>query len=207
MFKGNYTQIGLIAVLIGVVVYFAFTTTPIPKNEYVNGTSNYDTELYIVPNYITNEMILIAVVIIIAFYFSTKIKDIKNTRITEREFKEMISKEIRKKQTTPLPDGKYELPKGKSIISPDVLLRYKLENKMRIPFQYVAQSIITSIDGQEKYFVVTGNPNTKIIDDFVETKEKLGYKDKCPDCGRFFDVKYIMPEEIKELKEMKIFTQ
>ena len=201
-------QIVLLILLIGTFFYYANTTNPIPKAEFnINVSTNYDTEEYIVPKYITNEMAVFGAVIAVALFFSSMIKGIKDVRITEREFKETISREIRKKQTIPLPDGRYELPKGRAIVNPNILLRYKTENKIKTAFQYVAQVMIANTNEKERYFIVTGSPFTKFIDDFVETDSALTIKDKCPECGRFFDMKFITPEEMKELKELRIFSQ
>lgn len=204
----NSTQIMLVLVLIAFIWYISYTTTPIPISELnENVTANYNTQEYIVLNYITNEMVGIGVILVLALFLSTKIKDIKQTRITEREFKKMISREIKKKQNEPLPDGKYEIPKGEIVMYPNILLRYKTENKITQPFKYIAQITIEDVNGKEHYYLVTGNPNTAFIDDFVETDERLTIIDKCPNCGRFPDEKIILPDELRALKEFKQLIQ
>lgn len=200
-------QLLLFGLIIGFIWYTIFLTTPVPINNLNNVTKNYDTVAYTSPNYVTNEMGFIGTALVVVAFIMTKTKEAKTTRISERKFKEIVSKEIKKKQTTPLPDGNYELPEGKFNVDLNVLLRYRTENKVSKPFKYVGQVTGTDSNERENYYIVSGDPISGMLDDFVPSDERLTIADKCPDCGRFYDVKFITPEEIKELKDIKYSFQ
>jgi len=200
----NKTQGFLAIALIIFFLYLGTSTNPVPNYNNETGTVSYGIDDVAPPAYVSNEQIVIGIVLVIALFFSFKIKDIQRGRVSERIFKENITREIQKKQNVLLPNGKYELPKGDFEVNPHLITRFYTPDKgERYAVQYVAQATITEEGtGEEKYFYVTGSPVTSEIDDFIPTKEAIKLSDKCPDCGKFFSEKFVGLDQYKKMKDI-----
>ncbi len=203
----NISQVLLAIALIGLILYFSSSTTPVLNLNNETGEYLYTENDYVPKNYVSNEMAGLGIILVIFLFFSVKVKGISKDKITERQFKEIVTREIRKKQTVPLPNGDYELENWKFNVDPNILSVYITEKGVRTQSKYVTQVTLTDNYKIEHYYLVSGNPFTGIIDGMVPTDTKLAYKDKCPDCGRFPDEKIITPEELKILKEFKHLTE
>ncbi len=203
----NISQVLLAVALIALIGYFTSSTTPVPNLNNVTGEYLYTENDYVPKNYVSNEMAGLGFILVVFLYFSARVKGMAKDILTERQFKEIVTREIRKKQTVPLPDGSYEIEKWKFKVDPNILPVYITEKGIRKLSKYVAQATLTDTYDVEHYYLVTGNPYTGIIDGMVPTDTKLSYVDKCPECGRFPDTKIILPEELKIIKEFKVLTQ
>ena len=203
----NISQVLLAVALIALMFYFSSSTTPVLNLNNNTGEYLYTENDYVPKNYVSNEMTGLGVILVVLLFFSVKVKGIAKDILTERQFKEMVTREIRKKQTIPLPDGSYEIEKWKFKIDPNILPVYITEKGERKLSKYVAQATLTDTYEVEHYYLISGNPSTGVIDGMVPTDTKLSYVDKCPECGRFPDTKLLLPEDLKTLKDLKPLTQ
>jgi|TARA_Y100000310_G_scaffold281087_1_gene301341 hypothetical protein len=208
----DFTKFNNVSIIVGLIlvatIWYAGTSTGlVPNLDEETKEFRYTDESLVPKGSISNEIIFVQIILVAILLFSNQMKGTEGVRITEREFKERIAKEIIKKQNIALPDGKLELKRGDFRIDPHVVTRYITEGGKRTLFKYICQVTITNSKGNDFYYIVSGHPMTGMIDDFVPVDEQLSITDKCQDCGRFFDEKYILPEELKQLKDLKYLTQ
>lgn len=200
----NKTQIVLAIIL---VVYFLFLgrlTSPVPNYNLETEELMYNINSYAPKTHITGTQIGIGIILVIMLVSSFRLRDIQKGRVSERKFKEHITEQIKIKQNYPLPNGKYELPHGEFRIDKDIITQYTFIKDVGIPTKYIAQAIIMDEDENEKYYFITGNPVTMMIDDIIETEEPLELSDKCPTCdGRFPDKAVILVEDLEKYKKIK----
>ena len=202
----NTAAVWLVVALIIYILYLTYSTTPVPNRINETGVYYYDESSNVPPTYVTNEMAGLGIILVLLLFFSTKVKEISGERITERKWKEILTKELRNKQNNPLPDSSYELKNWKFKIDINYLSKSITEGGKRKLNKYISQVTFTDDYDVEHYYLAIGDPYTGMIDGLVPTDEKLTYKDKCPDCGRYPDEKFILPEEFKTLKEIKNLT-
>jgi|TARA_Y100000034_G_C6909373_1_gene423303 hypothetical protein len=196
-------QIGFSLALIVFFLFLTYSTQPVPNK--INDTILYKVDSNVPPNYVSGTQAGLGIFLVILLVASFRMKDIQKGRVSERKFKEVITEEIKIKQTKPLPNDKFELPEGDFTIDKNVftLWEYRGEES-RIPLQYIVQAKIREKDGSENYYLITGSPTSLMIDDIVEVDEPLEYVDKCPDCnGRFPNREVITVQDLDKYKKIK----
>ncbi|MAG61802.1 hypothetical protein CMI43_03235 [Candidatus Pacearchaeota archaeon] len=199
----NKQQGLMFALLVGYFFYISSTTSLVPNYNDETDSVMYDITSLAPKGYVTNNQLLLGIGLIILFAMSFKIKELQKNRVSERQFKEYLSKVIKDKQEIKFSNGKYEFPSGDFKIDKDIRLVEEIIENKRNPKKYVAQVIITDRNKFEHYYHITGNPITMMIDDIIETDQKLELMDKCPDCGRYPDEKIILAEDLRRYKDIK----
>jgi len=201
------SQVGLTIALIVFMFYLPYSTTPVPNLNNATGEYRYNENDKVPPSYVSNELAGLGIILVVMLFLSSRVTGLAKELLSERQFKEIVTREIRKKQTIPLPDNSYEIKNWRFKVDPNIIPKYITEKGERTLFQYILQLTLTDSNENDYYYLVTGNPITGLIDGIVQTEDKLDYADKCPKCGRFPDEKIILPEEFKTLKDIKILTQ
>lgn len=197
-------QIILAVILIGYFLFLSYSTQPVPN--VINNTIMYSAEETTLapPTYVTGTQVGIGALLVIMLVLSFRFKDAKRGRVTEREFKKFLAKELIEKQTIALPDGKFELSEGDFKIDENILTIWEYRQEQRIPIQYAAQVTITERDGDENYYIFAGDPVTMMLDNIIHVDEPLQYTDKCPDCGgRFPDREVVLEKDLENYIKIK----
>lgn len=208
----NLTKFSNLATIVAVVLvaliwYAGDSTVLVPNLDEETKQFRYVSDSLVPKGSISNEIMFVQIILVGILLFSTQMKSSQGSKINEREFKEIVTRELIKKQNITLPDGKLELKRGEFRIDPNFITKKTSHNGKVVSSKYIGQVTLTDSKEKDSYYIVSINPMDGLLEDFVPVEEKLSLVDKCQDCGRFFDEKLILPEELKNLKDIKHLIQ
>ena len=200
-------------------LYLSGTTKPILNFNNDTKTVMYPEQCFQPQNKITQEYVnlcsipqdyvktdnLIIVFIILIGLVATLISD--KGKIPEmadiREAREIVTKYMDSHKNIKLQDTGEIIDIGKYYISPNFLLKEERIGKERIPERYVLDVEITDLEGMSYNVRSYVEPFKRYLKGFVSANKELEELDRCPDCGKEFDVEYIDTEDYRKFKKIK----
>ena len=214
------TNTGAKVLFLGMVVflfYLAWTTSLVPNTNSGNETivygqisvspdgQLYQPESFVPKGFVSNSKAILGVILLLALVIALKAPDLTSQQLlSEREVKELIMKEFRKKKKVPLPDGKFEFKNQDFELVGDVVLRYAfLRDEVRSEFRYSCTLKAIDEDNHEEYYKVSVHPYKAMIVDIVQTDSPLKDWDRCTKCGKLFDIKYLPTDELKLMGSLR----
>ena len=201
IFGFTYFQFGMIVALIVFMIFLQKSTTPIPN--YQNGTILYGQDSLVPPTYISGTQLFVEILLLVGIILSFIRKEgEKAKRIDITEAKKLMSDYLQSIEEITTKSGMI-VKLGNWNIDEHFLVRYILEKGERKANEYVLQINIQSEGTPKLYVKGYVHAYEKFIDGFVEIDAPLEDKDKCPECGKEYDEKIILPDEIKALKMLK----
>ena len=204
---GSFERIMVVAV-IGFIFYTNQSSVLVPN--YNNETNSYlytKETLYVPKSNITNSQTFFEVLLFITcifFLLQKRVGILK--RATPKEAMDDISLQLKEVKNIPLADGNtIALNDSTEInISPIFITRYMETGDERKEFRYVFQCILTDHNLDTKHFFRAWyEPWNRHWDGFYESDTPLRQKDRCPDCGNEWDVKYLKSDDLRKIWELR----
>lgn len=212
-------EIGIILLFIGYMFHLNQTTALIlnynngNSTRLINGISNAPNEVIYPPNAyvpksnVSNTQTFVGIglfLIIVIMLLAKRVATLK--RATPKEAMDDLSKQIKQLKNIPLADGT-TIPITNQLdikITPQFLTRYRTIGTERKEFRYPFLVIVKDkIDEVIYYFKAYYHPWTRYWDGFVETSRPLSERDQCPNCGKEYDERWIMGDDIQKFREIR----
>jgi len=195
-------------ILILYFFYLANSTAPVPNYNNETKTVLYTAHDYVPKNYVSfSQAILGSILVFILTYLAV---------ITDKEPLLLLTRE----EATELIKKEFEIMKKQGIFSKNAVLKLDLDSggavlrtfmtsfdKTMKPYKWVFGGIVEE-NGLEEYvriYVSALKPG--FVYGFYKTTEPFSGKDICPRCGQEFNVKLVVPPELRETKLLKRYFE
>ena len=176
-------------------------TQIIEKYNPVTNTT-YTREYYVVPNYVNQNYMALGFILLSGLVLSFLAKESKADMASIEEAIGIMDKYLKgRKSITTLSGEIIEI--SKYFIDPNFLLPEEVTDEGRIPIKYVLQIRIFDLDENEIYLKGYVHPFKRYVGGFVEMEGALEEKEKCPDCGKEYDIKVLKTEDYKKWQRIK----
>lgn len=206
LFGFTKLQIFFILVMAIFIFFLSKITEPIDtqiieKHNNITNTT-FTREYYVVPNYVNSNYMALGYMLLGGIILAFMAKEGKKSGIIPIEkIIEIINNYLKSKKSITTLSGEI-IEIGKYYIDPArFLLPEEITDAGRIPYKYVLQIKITTLDDIPIYLKGYVHPFDGHIMGFAEGL--VEDKDRCPDCGNEFDIKILRTEDYKKWQMVK----
>lgn len=196
-----------VLVFIGILIYVNSSTSLVPNYNSQTQQVIYTKESLVPKSNITNSQTFFEIVVFLvclAVLLHGRVTTAK--RATMKEAMDHISMQIKQLKNIHLQDGTTIVLSDdvEVILTPQFLTRYAESSDERKEFRYTFLVIVKDRGNKgEYYFKAWYEPWKRYWDGFYQSITPIQDKDRCPDCGNEYDVKYIKMKDLQTYLQLR----